>query len=1296
MELLDESEKRKVNKMKYYSTLLRLAIVISCLYHLQLVNSMAQTLIEPEFLSVSEGVASPTVNDIIQDSFGIMWIATSNGLQKYDGYTFQTYKYVPGVSSSLQDNYVWNLMEDPSHNIWVSTNLGVSKYIREKNEFVNYNFASIFNFTSNSEVSGFRFLIDSQKRLWATSITIELVKYNPDADTWEYADYDLPNKEEPPYQGFSPDIIEDPTGGLWIGSANHGLLHMPENAEAFKPVLPDSLNRATFLDRVNSITGLYWDSSNILWITSKNGIYKYNPESSRFWTIKEFYDQGMNSGWNNWNCIKKDPDGNIWTLNNFRGILKFDGISDNYEEVHIKDIVKTQTRGWNLTLTNLMIDNSGIFWMGSRESGLIKYNPVSKPFSYYTYDDNIPNGISPGGAFSVLASQVNTGRVYVGTRGEGLNVLNQESQSFTKIKFKSENDMFGGSVRSIGETRDGSIYLGTWGDGLIKFDDKYTELERYAYDPKKISTISDNRVRVIKSDTKGQLWIGTNNGLNVFDPKKGTFRQIPSKMSISYPDSLVSEANRLLDSDQVIAIIDKVTDFQDLSEEVKIETAGKYFIVFAGEGDATDGPADYGWLENESKDTLWAFTDYAQSYHAGGNAKNRIIIAPVNLQASSYKIRYFSDDSHSYGKWNEDEPTKTPLYGIALIKPSNKKQIDYWQSLIDKRKSELTILGNNVNDIEIDEQFVWVAASGLSQIDSKNNTVKQYVHEPMNSNSLSSNLILDIKRDSSGMIWLATDAGIDKLDPETGQFTNYSEEDGLPTNLIQAILEGDEGEMWIATENGISQMITNEAIGKVTFINYNSSDGLGGNTFLYGAADRAPDGRFYFGGEHGLTTFGKIMSNNTPPSIIISNLLISNKSVLKMGKESPLDNSLHETESVILSHNQNNLSFEFAALHYANPQKNQYAHILEGYDQDWSYDNRNYATYTNLKPGEYEFKILASNAYGVWTEEGRSLKIVISPPWWKTWWAYGSYLLLFVFLIFGFDRFMRRRIIHKEREKAKEKELAQAKEIEKAYEELKATQSQLIQSEKMASLGELTAGIAHEIQNPLNFVNNFSEVNSELISELLEEINKGDLEEVKAIAADISGNEEKIIYHGKRAEAIVKGMLQHSRAGNSEKKETDLNALADEYLRLSYHGLRAKDKSFNADFRMEADEGLPKVNVVAQDIGRVLLNLINNAFYTVKEQTKKGRVDYKPQVIVSTSKIGNSVEIRVKDNGAGIPENIKEKVFQPFFTTKPTGEGTGLGLSMSYEIITKGHKGEIKIQSEIGQGTEFIITIPMN
>jgi signal transduction histidine kinase len=268
-------------------------------------------------------------------------------------------------------------------------------------------------------------------------------------------------------------------------------------------------------------------------------------------------------------------------------------------------------------------------------------------------------------------------------------------------------------------------------------------------------------------------------------------------------------------------------------------------------------------------------------------------------------------------------------------------------------------------------------------------------------------------------------------------------------------------------------------------------------------------------------------------------------------------------------------------------------------------------------------------------------------------------------------------------------------ELSTSLESLKSAQRQLIQAEKMASLGELTAGIAHEIQNPLNFINNFSDVNTELIGEMNEELKTGNIEEGILIASDIETNMKKISSHGKRADAIVKGMLAHSRTSSGVKELTDINALADEYLRLTYHGLRAKDKTFNAELETHLDKNIPKVSIIPQDIGRVLLNLLNNAFYAVHQQQKTAGADYRPLVSVTTSPDGDYVKVTVTDNGIGILPAIMDKIMQPFFTTKPTGEGTGLGLSLSYDIITNSHNGNIGAESTPGEGSKFWFTLPV-
>jgi signal transduction histidine kinase len=453
----------------------------------------------------------------------------------------------------------------------------------------------------------------------------------------------------------------------------------------------------------------------------------------------------------------------------------------------------------------------------------------------------------------------------------------------------------------------------------------------------------------------------------------------------------------------------------------------------------------------------------------------------------------------------------------------------------------------------------------------------------------------------------------------------------------------------------------------------------------------------------------EVDKNSMAPKVFLTDLKVHNQPVTP-GQKSVLKAPVYETGQVTLPYYSNNVSIEFTALHYSNPSNNTISYQLENYDNEWrNAGSQHIAVYQNLPPGDYVFRVKAANDKGVWNEKGATLTIIIELPWWRTTPAYVLYVLLIAYTAFLVNRYLRNRLLQKEREKNQERELEQAKEIEKAYHQLekahavlKSTQAQLIQSEKMASLGQLTAGVAHEIQNPLNFVTNFSEVSNDMLDELKEQLHTGNLQLANETADDLKQNLDKIKYHGKRADAIVKGMLQHSRVSTGQKDLTDINKLADEYLRLAYHGRRAKDKLFNAAMQTDFDDSIGKINMVPQDIGRMLLNLFNNAFYAVNEKLTAHRSpltdDYKPLVSVQTKKISTpsgdgGIEIRVVDNGNGIPQNIIDKIFQPFFTTKPSGQGTGLGLSLAYDII-KAHGGEIKVETKEGEGSEFVVTLP--
>ena len=633
----------------------------------------------------------------------------------------------------------------------------------------------------------------------------------------------------------------------------------------------------------------------------------------------------------------------------------------------------------------------------------------------------------------------------------------------------------------------------------------------------------------------------------------------------------------------------------------------------------------------------------------------------------------------------------------------------------------------------------WVGTdNGLAILDPDKNTIQHLREEE----GLCHNNIMKMMQREDGKLWVATTDGLSVIDPVNQTITNLGEAEGLVPDELYDLREK-EGTVYIGSVNGLIQVTPpSDQNTPWDFFRYAEAQGFPSNDYKRNAGLLRNNGQLWFGTSprNKLTILTQDpLTDTTTCSVSITGLRIldenpsfeSNAAFLPyfetedtllsgVGKQVFTKNTLPPDSGYVfknnfqwdslslpyriplglkLPYNQNSLKFSYTNLSVLNRDKIAYRYILQGADNFWVYnkDISTSKTYFNLSPGMYTFKVESKINNGTWSKPAE-FSFTILPPWWQTWWAYGIYSLLFICGVLIADRFQKQRLIRIERRKAQARELAQAKEIEKAYHELKTTQSQLIQSEKMASLGELTAGIAHEIQNPLNFVNNFSEVNLELIGEAEQEFEEGNHTEVKSILNDIRENEKKIGVHGKRADAIVKGMLQHSRSNSGQKESTNLNELADEYLRLAFHGLRAKDKSFNADFRLEADESLPKIKVVAQDIGRVLLNLINNAFYAVDQRSKTSsgmgdQENYKPLVTVRTKKLDGKIEISVSDNGNGIPDEVKGKIFQPFFTTKPTGQGTGLGLSMSYDIITKGHGGSLEVETKEGIGTEFIINL---
>lgn len=665
----------------------------------------AQQKIDPELISIGDGLSSSAVKDIIQDSYGLIWVGTEDGLNLYDGYNFETYKNIPGEPTSLLDSDIWGLIEDFDKNIWIAVESGVSRFVRDKNEFINYDFTEIFELSGGQERT-FELLLDSNNRLWASSPGGVLF-YDRVNDSWKHATYSIADTNRTSLKDLSIAFAQDNSGKVWLGSYENGLMENKNNDTLFFPasikINPDGVD---FTAQGNFITYIYVDPTNVLWITTRNGIYKYYPDRAEIKIIKE-YDYAKFRLYNHWNCIVQDETGNVWIGNNFRGILKFDGISDDFEEIELAGHVNIENFGLDISITNIMFDRTGILWITTIEAGILKYDPTKEPFTVFTHDEVDKRSISGNQIFTLLESQVHKNIIFVGTRGTGLNLFDQNSKTFSEIKFFSQNAQFGPSVRSIAEDEDGSLWLGTWGEGIIQMNSQYQEIKRYSNDKFSSNSLSDNSVRVIKKDRNGIYWIGTNSGLNLLNPATQTIRPFGSQEKRRYPQELIDISRDKLNNSNTKFNIDKVGNYENRKMDFNVIKPRKYLVISAGEG--TSGSMyDYGWIENSTNDTIWSAREELISYHCGGGNKNRLFIDIINLKPGNYSLNYISDDSHSFDDWNVDEPIYPQFWGIKVIEIDDEILASQIQGYLDQEKDRRFIKGNNIRSIHISDNIVWI------------------------------------------------------------------------------------------------------------------------------------------------------------------------------------------------------------------------------------------------------------------------------------------------------------------------------------------------------------------------------------------------------------------------------------------------------------------------------------------------------------------------------------------------------------------------------------------------------------
>ncbi len=930
------------------------------------------------------------------------------------------------------------------------------------------------------------------------------------------------------------------------------------------------------------------------------------------------------------NSIREDSAGNVWVATE-HGLNRFtNGAISSFTT---KDGLSSNA------IHGLSLSNRTGLWIGT-DAGIDRYeNGVF--WSYRKAKDPSLNDI---GVFF----QEKEGALWFRVRGRGLGRMTFRDSAGEPVVdtveyFMPADGLPVADVHSVFEDREGSLWLGTYGGGLCRLrDGKFTNLSAQ-------NGLSSDLINCITETRDGSIWIGTfDGGLN------------------RYKD-------------------------------------GKVAVYTMKDGLHFNGVTSF--LE-DSSGTIWIGTNRGLNRIApgpGANAAPKVAsvpgIPPVDVATiiqSREKAIWIATKTGLF-KYDDGAFTRFGTH--------------------DGLSSEILL------DVMEDRSgALWVSSvNGLSVLkDGKftNYGTKEGLSDPQ---------VFAIYEDADGVFWFGTaTGGLHRF--KDGKFTAITPKNGLFDYASYMILEDASGNFWSSCNKGIYRVSRKElndvADGKISTLTctaYGTADGMRNrecNGGVQPAGWITKDGRFCFSTVKGVAMIrpSAIKLNAIPPAVVIEQVKVDGESIDPRTKPD-------------LSPGKTKFEFHFAGISFIGPEKVAYRYKLDGFDKDWvEAGSRRDAYYTNIPHGDYTFRVIAANNDGLWNGEGASISFTIEPYFYQTSWFYAICVFGFAGIGPGLYTLRVRQLKRRELEllslvQERTKELLMEKEkteqalletersrsqaeshrenAEMALQELKEAQKQLVLSEKMASLGQLTAGIAHEIKNPLNFVNNFAVLSSDLTKELREELEKQKLKldpanasAISELLNDLEQNVTKINDHGKRADSIVKGMLLHSRGKAGERQPTDINALLAEYVNLAYHGLRAQDSSFNVKIESKYDDTIGPIDVVPQDVSRVFLNIVNNGCYSANEKKKSGLNGFMPTIWVCTKNMGEKVQVRIRDNGNGVPRSILDRIFNPFFTTKPSGAGTGLGLSLSYDIIVHEHKGEIAVDTKEGEYAEFIISIP--
>ncbi|MBX2871485.1 MAG: hypothetical protein KTR30_05280 [Saprospiraceae bacterium] len=1061
-------------------------------------------------------------------------------------------------------------------------------------------------------------------------------------------------------------ILEDQRGYLWFGSPNGGLTRF------------DGHYFAHFTTRhglsSDQIFSLLEDRNGNLWIGTGNygGIIKYDGQTFTKFGVPEgipsrvIYD------------IIEDQEGNLWFGTELDGAIRYDGQSFTF--------FSSEDGLINNTVYSIAEDRSGNLWFGAVAGGVTRFN--GQTFTHYP---------QIGDSIDVISSilEAKNGDLWFGTVRNGL--YQYDGTQFWQ--YTTEQGLSHNTILDIVEDDHSNLWFGTRGEGAIRFDG--ADFAHFGVN----EGMSNNTVLTLGKDQWGNVWFGTEGG-GICKYTPNSFQHISQKQGLAHNSirTILEDRNRDIWLGTQRADISRFEGGQ--FTHFKLEDIGSSWIISSLEG--RNGQLWFGTFGGGVIRYDPASEGFTQFTEAQGlskkNVEQLLEDQQGNLWIGTFEGGLNKFDGKNFTWFSEKEG----LPGNSII------------SLLEDSKGRLWFgsLRNGITRYDGEKFATYTTEEGLT-----NNGVRV------------------IFEDSRGLIWLGTEGGgLNCLDGE--HIIRYQLKEGLGDNYIQSIQEDRQGNFWFATMDGLyyasfekntAPSPDSVAIGsdrKLKIVEYDQTDGLKSEAFLANSSYLDRSNRLWLGTQKGLTTLDLNQHQTlTKPPVVYLNQLELNQGMIDFSDVKGFDGkALSSIDTrpfnnlplrLKLPYKINSPTFRYAALDGLHSNKASFQYRLTGFDDDWSQPtSETYVEYRNLPSGKYNFELRGISANGVWSQPV-SYSFSVLPPWWLSWWAKIMYglLLLAGFLIvrhFSIKRRERKQAEEVERarleEKSKqaEKIAIQAQQLEKSLvelqkknEEITTARDQLIVQEKLASLGNLTAGIAHEIKNPLNFIINFAEDSSDLtleLTDLIAEVQKNTgpvafeqwlnvLEEIKENAAVIGKNGHKI-------DRIVRGMMDHARGNESIWELLDVNLLLDENIELAYYSYRATKLNVEVDIQKNYATALPNIKAHSLQIGRALLNILTNALYAVSEKNQK-EDHYQPLITLITKELNNKVEIRIRDNGPGIPSDIQREIFTPFFTTKPVGQGnTGLGLSVSYDIIVKEHQGSLEVESKAGEFTEFIITLP--